>query len=176
MWFRILASEEGSGFLPITADKDAMDMCTFISPRTKSIDMYIVCLSERRVFREDELNKFDEDIDHTRFMNWWIDDIEGGPNSDEEDEDEDLIDEFIPEVMEVVEVNDDDDDDDDDDDGPEAGNGSGPVSGNNGDGPLPAHNDEGLVHGNEDDGLLSAFGVTQTETQRGKKRAVDKGK
>lgn len=94
-WFRIPGSEEGSGYLPLGDDIEAIEMCDHVSPRTKLLDMYIVCTSERKVFCEEELNVYNEDLDHTSLLGWWIDDVEEGePNHEEDDVDENLNDVF----------------------------------------------------------------------------------
>lgn len=74
-------SEEGSGYFPVGDDTEAIEMCGHVSPRTKLLDMYIVCTSERKVLCEEELNVYNEDLDHTSLLGWWIDDVEEGePN------------------------------------------------------------------------------------------------
>nr|XP_011470530.1 PREDICTED: receptor-like protein 12 [Fragaria vesca subsp. vesca] len=94
----------GLGFLGVKRDQDicplgddieAIEMCDHVSPRTKLLDMYIVCTSERKVFCEEELNVYNEDLDHTSLLGWWIDDVEEGePNHEEDDVDENLNDVF----------------------------------------------------------------------------------
>ncbi|KAL6178511.1 hypothetical protein ACLB2K_050029 [Fragaria x ananassa] len=80
-WFRIPGSEDGSGFLLVTCDKEAMDMCGFVSPRSKMLELFLVCEAQRRKFAEDELEKFAENLDHSAFLEWQINDVKDGPNA-----------------------------------------------------------------------------------------------
>ncbi|KAL6181344.1 hypothetical protein ACLB2K_047999 [Fragaria x ananassa] len=80
-WFRILGSEEGSGYLPICTYANAMDMRQFI-PKTRGIlEIYIVCFGARRQFEEYELEQLNEVIHH---MNFYVESIEDLPLADDE--------------------------------------------------------------------------------------------
>ena len=50
-WFKIPGSEDGSGFLPATNDSEACDMCNFVSPKNKLMELFTVCELERREFK-----------------------------------------------------------------------------------------------------------------------------
>lgn len=81
-WFRIPGSEEGTGYLPVVTDADAMDIVQFIPRSSRVLDIYIVCLTPKRTFSEFELERMDEDPDHSSFFGHLIEDL---PLTDEED-------------------------------------------------------------------------------------------
>ncbi|XP_050386785.1 uncharacterized protein LOC126803076 isoform X2 [Argentina anserina] len=87
-WFKIPGSEDSSGFLPVTSDSEATDMCRVVSPRTRLMELFIVCEAEMRVFKDDDLTRFTENLDHSGFLGWKIDDVEDEyettPNEDKD--------------------------------------------------------------------------------------------
>lgn len=74
-WFRIPGSEEGTGYLPVVTDADAMDIVQFIPRSSRVLDIYIVCLTPKRTFSEFELERMDEDPDHSSFFGHLIEDL-----------------------------------------------------------------------------------------------------
>ncbi|KAL6214721.1 hypothetical protein ACLB2K_014153 [Fragaria x ananassa] len=79
-WFQIPGSELGTGYVPIIHDPDVQDMCGFVTS-TRMLDFYIVCLAERKIFLEEELSVFQNNIDHVCFMGHVIDDVQEGSDA-----------------------------------------------------------------------------------------------
>lgn len=77
-WYRIPGSERGSGYLPITCDADAVDMLQFIPNGNRELDIYIVCLVERRILQPFELDAYEDEVDHLLYIGHAIDDLEYG--------------------------------------------------------------------------------------------------
>lgn len=77
-WYRIPGSEPGSGYLPVTCDDDIVDMLQFIPSGNRELDIYIVCLAERRILQPFELEAYEDEVDHLLYIGHAIDDLEYG--------------------------------------------------------------------------------------------------
>ena len=74
-WYKL--PHAGAEFRPLTNDIDVMDMVGQI-PASRNVDLFIVTMYKRREFNEEEVEVYNEVIDHINFMVPVIPDIEDG--------------------------------------------------------------------------------------------------